>query len=442
MSRIVLLVYPTGIEKTFRNKFQRIFQSDPKWEWIRGDQWKTSMRAALDDGLDMVIDRENCTKDQRSEFYQEIDSYNMDNLENPQCIDHTQVIALVCHPSCGCGNKEWYELFPTQKPLELSFNCEAYRVLAIGDGNRIEWNRVAIQAAAKRDWKRVTQYAESATYKAVDRQFYPKKLQVMPLSIMSYNILWQTAPKCTWKERLPTLIKTVRLRMPQILCIQEVGPEMYEDIVIQLPLYGSTFGLGTTASFGCATFFLLQNFQLSSENPRDLSGSNKQHKKPRVVAHITTLQSIFHGKKIAVCNVHLLYGFNVYMEIERTRCIQEIQAIMNSDEYNKLPQLICGDFNSKAGSQPLVQMKMDTHFIDMYHTLVHIDPEMTVEPFQYAETIAVDYVFATKHFTPINVLLMPSIASMRGKQLPILGFEASDHFYHLVHLKLLNLVDG
>jgi endonuclease/exonuclease/phosphatase family metal-dependent hydrolase len=238
--------------------------------------------------------------------------------------------------------------------------------------------------------------------------------------------------------------------------MQEVGPEMYQDLQAQLPLYGSSYGREKSSSFGCATFFLHETFRLSNE-PLDVLGQNKQHKKPRVVAHLTELLLIGTEVSMVVCNVHLLYGFDVYMDTKRTEMIQQLHTILQMDEYKILPQIICGDFNSKVSvrltifktfnyifnfifsqalSIPLAEVVESGKFFDVYHDVVSRHPEMTVESFHHGEPIAVDYVFATPHFTVGSVLNMPSIRSMRSTQLPIPGFEASDHFYHLVNLTL------
>jgi endonuclease/exonuclease/phosphatase family metal-dependent hydrolase len=153
-----------------------------------------------------------------------------------------------------------------------------------------------------------------------------------------------------------------------------------------------------------------------------------------VVAHITELQHVVSSQRFIVCNVHLLYGFTQYLEKMRNLSVKYIRRVLCRVEYNALPQLICGDFNSKSRSTPLKEIARGKKFFDIYHSVVKKDPEMTVEPYQHGEPIAVDYMFATTHFIPTKILQMPTIASMRRKQLPIPGYEASDHLYHLSHL--------
>jgi endonuclease/exonuclease/phosphatase family metal-dependent hydrolase len=234
---------------------------------------------------------------------------------------------------------------------------------------------------------------------------------------------------------MPTLVQVLKHRAPDIICMQEVGNEMYKDIKSQLPLYGSTFGIKTGTSFGCATFFKKDVLRvLQNTESRNVLDKNSQHKKERVVAHVTKLQYIASKKSFVVCNTHLLYGFNTYMDQMRKEVVQKISGIMLSREYRKLPQLLCGDFNSKAASIPLQEITNSGYFFDVYHSVTRTDPEVTVEAFQHGEPIAVDYVFATKEFTPLNVLQMPTVKSMRRTPLPIPGFEPSDHMYHLAEL--------
>jgi mRNA deadenylase 3'-5' endonuclease subunit Ccr4 len=49
---------------------------------------------------------------------------------------------------------------------------------------------------------------------------------------MSYNILWEKESKCTWKDRMPTLLKALEQRAPDIICMQEVGHDMYRDLQV------------------------------------------------------------------------------------------------------------------------------------------------------------------------------------------------------------------
>jgi mRNA deadenylase 3'-5' endonuclease subunit Ccr4 len=58
--------------------------------------------------------------------------------------------------------------------------------------------------------------------------------QTHVLSIMSYNILWEKESKCTWKDRMPTLLKALEQRAPDIICMQEVGHDMYRDLQVSL----------------------------------------------------------------------------------------------------------------------------------------------------------------------------------------------------------------
>jgi endonuclease/exonuclease/phosphatase family metal-dependent hydrolase len=258
---------------------------------------------------------------------------------------------------------------------------------------------------------------------------------VANISVMSYNILWQPESKCTWKERAPTLLRAVQERLPNIMCMQEVSAKMYNDLVHMLPLYGSTFGIHPGSSFGCATFFLLETMT-SVTLPHNILGSNKQHKKPRVIAHITTLECLSSRQRIVVCNTHLLYGFDDYMECMRDKSVLEIKDVLQSAQYQELPQMIGGDFNSKPSCRALQQVEAGKNFSNTYHAIVHKNPEFTVEAYQHGQPISVDYLFTTKHFTPVSVLLMPTIASMRNTQLPIPGFEASDHLYHFARYNL------
>jgi hypothetical protein len=125
------------------------------------------MVTALKKGMDVVMNRENCTEEQRKEVYDQITCYNTDNLENGRYIDpKEQVVTLVCHPSCGFGNKQWSELMEIQQPLQLP--CQpAYRVLDMDDNSNIQWNTLALKAAASQQWTKVARLAAGVAHSKV-----------------------------------------------------------------------------------------------------------------------------------------------------------------------------------------------------------------------------------------------------------------------------------
>jgi endonuclease/exonuclease/phosphatase family metal-dependent hydrolase len=224
-------------------------------------------------------------------------------------------------------------------------------------------------------------------------------------------------------------------RDPDIICLQEVGEGMYQDLKKRLVDYESTLGLATSSSFGCATFFKSKKLSISRQTTcYNVLGVNKEHKRARVVAHFTSLESAETGQNFVVCNIHLLYGFSPYMEKMRGLSVKHIKEVIEC-YYGKSPQVVCGDFNSKPASQA-VQAAAESGLVDVYHQVLSQDPEMTVEVYQHGEPIAVDYVFTTDDFVPLEVLQMPSILSTRRLQLPIPGFEGSDHLYQLVRVFL------
>jgi endonuclease/exonuclease/phosphatase family metal-dependent hydrolase len=430
--RVVVMAGPVQCNKT---QFKSFFKQ--RWQWVEGSEWQGDMQQALQTGLDVVIDRDNCSHAQQNEVYDQVDWFNREKSPRIPGIDpNTQIVVLVCHPSCGYGNAAWDQLMSPQTTLEIPTHPQAYRVLDMDDGKTIHWNTAALTAAARQCWGTVTARAPSVAHATIPRQMVGNQ-NLGNLSLMSYNILWQPTSRCTWEDRKHVLIETFEKHGADILCLQEVGIEMYRDISMALPDYDSTFGITGNTSFGCATFFRRKKLQISSEAPVDyLPQRNTQHKKPRVVAHITVLQFRTSQQKMVVCNTHLLYGFNDYMEKQREVSVQEITQVLQRDEYNGLPQLMCGDFNSEAESMAIQQVLRTKTLVDTYQALVYHHPEMTVEPYQHGKPIAVDYMFATKEFVPVSVLKMPTIASMRRVQLPIPGFEGSDHLLHLADYRL------
>jgi endonuclease/exonuclease/phosphatase family metal-dependent hydrolase len=450
--RVIMLVGPPGCSKSvWENKFS----NNGKWTCVSGCAWQEDLQRALHDGSSIVVNRSNTTVNARLEVYQQINEYNTTTTNNALKINiQTNVAALVFHPSSGNGNNKWNEFIGISKENYLQLPIgemeRVYRVLDMDDGVTVNTNQEALNAAVGNDWEKVHHLAECITYGPILREFKERCAVVRhsltkhthELCIMSYNILWQPENRCTWKDRMPTLIHELKKQAPDIVCMQEVGSDMYKDLSKQLPLYGSVLGIKEGSSFGCATFFKLDVMRMSEHvKPYDVLDKNKQYKKERVVAQILKLEHVKSKKEIVVCNTHLLYGFNPYMEQMRKGVIQRIKKIMESSDYEKLLQVICGDFNSKADSIPLKEITTGGIFLDVYHTLMCSNPEVTVEAYQHGEPIAVDYVFATNGFIPIRILEMPTIKAMRRTPLPIPGFEASDHLYQLAHLGFRGGVD-
>jgi endonuclease/exonuclease/phosphatase family metal-dependent hydrolase len=436
------------------------FTQDARWKWLPGDTWRREMITVLNNGYNVVVAGNLCSFTERLELYGEIERFNFNNLESQRRVDTYQdIIALVCHPSVANGNKKWNEIMQQSKSEELTSSvskldylhlpigemARIYRILDMDNGKTVRWNKAALEAASCHNWVKLDNLAESITYAPLWRVIVQnprnrKETIKETLSILSYNILWQPKNRCTWSTRLPTLIASISSRNPDIICLQEVSTDMYNDLRMNLASYGSSFGICKKSSFGCATFFKTAILDLDTDyKPLELVEKNEEYNTKRVIAHLTTLKHTTLSQ-VVVCNTHLMYGFNEPMEKKRKESIQLIRKLLNRNFLKRIPKIICGDFNSKAQSDPLLAVTSGREFQDVYHTVLSTDPEMTVEVYQHGDPIAVDYVFASKHFTPYSVLQMPTIRSMRRKQLPIPGFEGSDHLYHFTILAYKSIV--
>jgi endonuclease/exonuclease/phosphatase family metal-dependent hydrolase len=383
-----MLVGPQGSGKS---QWKHVFTGTGKWAWVHGEDWQENMKRALMFGSNVVVDRNNTNIYDRMKVYAVINEYNTEKMGSTVVINlQKNVAALVFHPSSGNGSSQWNQFIGVAQDNYLQLPVgeieRSYRVLDMDDGVTVHTHEKVLRAAADNDWDKVHILAESIVYGPVVRQFkeggtvVPRILGTNMVSIMSYNILWQPASRSTWKDRMPTLLKALKQHSPDIVCMQEVGHDMYRDLEKQLTLYDSVLGITPTSSFGCATFFKIGVFGMSADTPpRAVLDKNKQHKKERVVAQLTKVKHTASQQELVVCNTHLLYGFDPYMDRMRKQAIQRIKKTMQHHDYKMLPQLLCGDFNSKAASVPLQEITTGGDFLDIYRALTCVDPEVTVE---------------------------------------------------------------
>jgi hypothetical protein len=263
-----------------KERWKQMFTENDKWKWVTGLKWQAEMQSALSNNYDVVVNRSNSTDTQRAELCKQIEIYNS-NIDTTHPIDISlNVIALVCHPNWGVGSKNWSDLVGIQDEFQIPTQY-SYRILDMDDGIKIRWNTEAIQAAVDNNRDKLTRVAEKIQFGPIERRTTNRKSNhAYTMSVMSYNIFWQPTNKCTWNARMPILVKAIQQQAPQIICMQEVSVEMYNDLQRQLPSYGSTFGHEKSSSFGCATFFLIEVFKCCS-TPHDICDTNQIHRKPR-----------------------------------------------------------------------------------------------------------------------------------------------------------------
>jgi hypothetical protein len=162
-----------------------------------------------------------CTLQERKKIYAVTEKYN-ESVEEPDEINPLEnCIGLLCHPNNGFGNKEWNRHIDysmrSQDYVELPMQelMSTYRILEMDDGVDVRWNSLAIKAVGDCEWGKLSSLAEIVAHAPIKRNFIQSDTDAdvagLGLVIMSYNILWQPTAKCTWSERLPTLIKAFQV---------------------------------------------------------------------------------------------------------------------------------------------------------------------------------------------------------------------------------------
>ncbi|KAG7694423.1 hypothetical protein KL933_003756 [Ogataea haglerorum] len=213
-------------------------------------------------------------------------------------------------------------------------------------------------------------------------------------TLMSYNTLCQhyATPKffmytpswaLAWEYRRQKLTEEILSYKTNIICLQEVETKTYEEYWVPLMEshgYKSVFHCKSRARTmndknakkvdGCATFFQTSMFELIDkkiiEYGRVVMTQDKYKKTEDIfnrfmnkdnIASISILHHIPTGNKIVLANTHLHWDpeFNDVKTMQVAVLLEELRVLLlkytnSKDELNKIPLLICGDFNSQTDS--------------------------------------------------------------------------------------------
>src|SRR3990172_10899218 len=80
------------------------------------------------------------------------------------------------------------------------------------------------------------------------------------LTVVSYNIWFDETLRL---ERTVSLIQTLHNLNPDVICLQEVIPEIYEVLITLLSDYRFHFPKKINKNYGCVTFSLIRLNKLS-----------------------------------------------------------------------------------------------------------------------------------------------------------------------------------
>ncbi len=161
------------------------------------------------------------------------------------------------------------------------------------------------------------------------------------LSVLSYNIWFENTLET---ERLSSLIATIYFHNPDVVCLQEVRPNIYKILLQKLKEYKYHYPKKIAHSYGCVIFskhpiskFLVVPFDNSSMN-REL-----------IIAKIDYPYQKMHDQGVIVSTTHFesVFKRNVVNRVKIEQFSITQQTLDNvADEYSNI--IFCGDCNIMA----------------------------------------------------------------------------------------------
>ncbi|CAN9507543.1 unnamed protein product [Ophioblennius macclurei] len=197
--------------------------------------------------------------------------------------------------------------------------------------------------------------------------------RVLDFSVMSYNLLSQdllqdnaylyrhcSPALLAWSYRLPNLLSEIRRHSADILCLQEVQQDHYEDQIrpaLQELGYQCEYKKRTGSKpDGCAVVFRTALFSLLSSNPVEFFRAGDALLDRDNVGQVLLLR-LRHAPAgsasfICVANTHLLYNprrGDVKLA-QLAILLAELGRLAHLPDGSTNPVLLCGDFNSAPNS--------------------------------------------------------------------------------------------
>ena len=188
------------------------------------------------------------------------------------------------------------------------------------------------------------------------------------IRVVTYNMLSSTYeskydPHYTWPQRLPRILEMIAEMKPDLLCVQEIEPSQYNDLV---SAFGESYGaVGTIdnedqagTAQPSAIFYNKDRFELRqhrvvyiSETP--MSPSADPYGNTRTIT-VASLRDSVTGKKIAVASAHFSF-FSLESRVYAARFVSKWLKYLSP----MMPVLFCGDLNT-------FPMRLDLHSLPAY----------------------------------------------------------------------------
>src|SRR5688500_6244131 len=257
-----------------------------------------------------------------------------------------------------------------------------------------------------------------------------------PLTVMTFNIRYaHTNPPDLWPDRLPVITEIIGRRRPDIIGTQEGLYTQLRDLENALPDYewiGIGRDGGSKGEF-MAVFYrkdrlepLEYDHYWLSDTPAIAGSRTWGNNYPRMVTSVKFRDRVGGGELLFV-NTHLDHEVQSSRERSAALILQRLPT--NSPE---LPVILVGDFNVRAGSNPVYDMlTREGGFVDTWVAAGNADTLGTFHEFKgvaYARgTNRIDWILSRGPVAPLSTEI---ITYARGSQFP------SDHFPVIARVRL------
>lgn len=243
---------------------------------------------------------------------------------------------------------------------------------------------------------------------AVDMNSVPPE---KTFTLVSYNILadchaqrgeykWISDEHLSVEYRHQRLMKELQFLDPDVICIQEIGPDHYNKLLqpqlAQLGYQGAFikrpddyFNEGEATFVRTSRFTILSNelIDLSSIAKQDLDNSGidemtlqalKKSVSSPGVAVITKVKCVKTGRLLTIGNVHIMWEWFKRMDIQCVQAAATIRELVTLAGGATQPHIVCGDFNSTPDS-PVYQLTHEGYLNDSSMAKLQQLPEVKLD---------------------------------------------------------------
>lgn len=251
----------------------------------------------------------------------------------------------------------------------------------------------------------------------------------MPFVVASYNILadsyinpaWYPATHARWLDparRHPALVERITRLAADVVCLQEVEPEVFSLIDSRLTGYQGNYARkGAGKSDGCATFLKTSTARLYDVRTLYYADGSGAQAASGNIALVTVVEH--EGRHVGIANTHLKWDPPGTAPAEQLglRQIHELLHARAGLAPGCTSWIICGDLNVTQDSA-VVQLLRETGFHDAYTSRPHA---FTCNANRKARRI--DYLFCSSDLAgePMDLPTIDNDTSLPSAE------QASDH---------------